>query len=307
MGLVARRSGNRKTLPIWNRFCGPRPRDQPRYGFESRAPHSSVTVWRTEQKVQPLPTFEICIDEAGDDGFVFHKPGCAEWFAISAVVYPRFHHEQVTALVRNVKQNIGWKLKKPLHFKDIKGGHRQCLVNSIIEQSRLYRAIAVIVHKPSLSDPEGMQQKHRLYFYFTRYLLERASWLCRDAKSASDRRFGDGSARITFSNRTDMSYNEMREYFQRLQQLDTSIDWNVIRPGQFQTLTNGKHVGLQIADAVASGFYCSHHTCLKNKTDEWAIAFRRIMYTGKNSKYLGYGLKMFPECETTREAMRRLG
>src|SRR3546814_6025402 len=73
---------------------------------------------------------------------------------------------------------------------------------------------SVLVHKPSLNEPETFQaEKFRLYFYLTRYLLERVSWLCRDHRRANE---GDGTAEVIFSNRSYMSYDAMRPYLCRL-------------------------------------------------------------------------------------------
>src|SRR5260370_24532941 len=38
-----------------------------------------------------------------------------------------------------------------------------------------FRITSVLVHKPSLLEPETFQEKHRLYRYIVRYLLERVA------------------------------------------------------------------------------------------------------------------------------------
>ena len=150
-----------------------------------------------------------------------------------------------------------------------------------------------MVHKPSLESPEAFSERHRLYFYMLRILLERASWVCRDSRSVRDRSLGDGTANVIFSNRNDISYQEVANYFNRLERLETTIDFNVIRPGQFQALTNGKKSGLQVADAIASAYFCAEHTFLRRRNHEYAQALGPTLYR-HCGKAWGYGLKFFP-------------
>ena len=64
--------------------------------------------------------------------------------------------------------------------------------------------MSVLIHKPSVKEPEKFRERYRLYFYAVRYLLERASWIRRDHRSRGD--VGNGSGEIVFSNRSGMSY-----------------------------------------------------------------------------------------------------
>ncbi len=212
---------------------------------------------------------------------------------MSAAVYPRRNRAELDNLVLKIKDTISWKFRKPLHFTRIRNGKRECLVNAIAGAHTYFRSIIVMVHKPSLEEQETFRDRHRLYFYAVRFVLERASWLCRDSKAARDLSLGDGTATVTFSSRNDLPYDEMRAYFCRLQRLETSIDWSVIQPNQFETLTNGRKSGLQIVDTVASAFYCADHHCTQNLTDRWAEALRPTLYRNA-SRYRGYGLKFFP-------------
>lgn len=69
---------------------------------------------------------------------------------------------------------------------------------------------AGLIHKPAISEPEKFAiGRHQLYRYASRLLLERVSWLCRDHRKAGA---GDGFADIAFSNRAQISYDELRGY-----------------------------------------------------------------------------------------------
>ena len=203
-------------------------------------------------------------------------------------------------LLKCVKRDVGWPERKALHFKDLKHDNREVAVRLLTKDKSLFRAISVMVHKPCLSNPEAFQQQNRLYFYFTRYVLERASWLCRDSREGKNPQQGDGTAKVIFSSMNEVSKVRISEYFAHLQSLDTEIDWRVIKGDQFETLTPGRHAGLQIADCIAAGFYCTGHHCERKKTDRWADLLRPVIYRSPRGKYRGYGLKIFPS-ETEKQ------
>src|SRR5687767_6276454 len=125
-------------------------------------------------------SFCICIDESGDQGFRFGGENrSSEWFVLSAIVGLNDCGSPMGDLVKQIKTEIGWQVKKALHFKDVKPDRRRSVICRVAAASSLMRAICVMVYKPLLSSPEAFQESNRLNFYYTRYLLERASWLCR--------------------------------------------------------------------------------------------------------------------------------
>src|SRR3546814_15951877 len=76
--------------------------------------------------------------------------------------------------------------RSTLHFRELKHEQKIPYVRAIAAAP--LRTVSVLVHKPSLNEPETFQaEKFRLYFYLTRYLLERVSWLCRDHRRANER------------------------------------------------------------------------------------------------------------------------
>jgi hypothetical protein len=200
----------------------------------------------------------------------------------------------MTATVLEAKRAISWKPTQHLHFKDVKTDKREVVVNTLMQDNTLFRSIVLMVYKPCLTDPESFQDDNRLYFYFTRYLLERASWLCRDSNEAKNKQIGDGTARVVFSRMNEMSHEKIREYFKHLQSIETSIEWSVIRADQFETLGPSKHAGLQIADAVAGGFFCGDHPTEWKRNPRWCELWKPMLYRSRRGKYRGYGLKIFP-------------
>ncbi len=246
------------------------------------------------------PSFKVYIDESGDEGFAFKAPriGSSQWFVLSAVITRWEIDLETVRLVDTVRQILRKKPRQPLHFQSMKHEHRLPYVDQIA-QARL-RTVSVLVHKPSLKEPETFKGRFVLYYYTARYLLERVSWFCRDHRVSNDT--GDGSALIIFSNRGGMSYAELCAYLKKLEarsQLgDVRVDWSVVRPDQITAVNHEKLMGLQIADAVASGFYFGvQPTPLGFTEPRYAQMLKPVVYH-HSGEHLGYGLKFWPR-ETT--------
>lgn len=166
--------------------------------------------------------------------------------------------------------------------------------------------MSVAIFKPLIREPEKFQNtKYLLYRYATRLLLERVSWLCRDQRRIGE---GDGFCKVIFSNRSNMSYDEIRDYLRLLlQQSETNphrvqIDGAVIAPERIVTAEHSSLAGLQVADAVASGL----HFALKvNRYGETETGYlphlKKTLYRHKGEA-MGYGLKLWPEDFATMQS-----
>lgn len=243
-------------------------------------------------------SFVTYIDESGDEGFVF-KPdgsGSSRWFVLSAAIFRKFNDLQSVACLKEVRKLLGKPPKYPLHFVDLKHEQRKPYVRRIGELP--LRTISVLIYKPLITDPEKFQNnKYLLYRYATRLLLERVSWLCRDHRRPGE---GDGYTDIIFSNRSNMSYEEIRDYLRLLlERADANpeniqLESTVIDPERIETVEHSKRAGLQVADAVASSAYMA---VARNRYGETEPSYLRLL--GKtiyrhNNMALGYGLKVWP-------------
>lgn len=239
------------------------------------------------------PSFVVYIDESGDEGFSFSK-GSSEWFVLSAVVTRKAVDLETVKLVDQVRVQLGKPDWKPLHFRDLKHEQRLPFVGQI-SKAKL-RTVSVLVHKPSIKEQEKFHERYRLYYYAVRYLLERVSWYCRDHRPPGN--LGDGSAETIFSNRSGMSYEEIRDYLRLLQDRtpfsDVRLEWSIIRMDQITPYTPGKRMGLQIADAVASSFYYAVQPSRYDYIeDRYARMLKPVVYH-RQGQYVGYGLKFWP-------------
>ena len=153
--------------------------------------------------------------------------------------------------------------------------------------------------KPLIAEPEKFQStKYLLYRYATRLLLERVSWLCRDQRRAGE---GNGFTEITFSNRSNMSYEDIRDYLRLLlRQAEANpesvqIDGTVIDPDRIHSVEHSKLAGLQVADAVASGFHFAVKMNRYGETETSYLSHLKKTIFRHKGEAMGYGLKVWPE------------
>ncbi len=242
-------------------------------------------------------SFRVYIDESGDEGFVFlpNERGSSRWFVLSAVIFRKSNDLSAVEIMREVRELLGKEPKKPLHFKHLKHEQRIPYVRAI--GNARTKTVSILIHKPSIRDPEKFQSEaYRLYRYATRLLLERVSWFCRDAKRDGE---GDGTAELAFSNRSAMSYEDLRNYLQLLKQQsearDVRIDWSVIDPAKVRAVNHDQLAGLQIADAVASSTFFSVNLTQYGECEPRYVELLSSRIYAHKKTVFGYGLKFWPE------------
>lgn len=154
------------------------------------------------------------VDESGDEGFVFNADGSgsSRWFVLSAAVIRKTNDLQMVSCLKEVRTVLKKEPKMPLHFVDLKHEQRVPYVRRVGDLP--IRTVSVLVYKPLIAEPEKFQNtKYLLYRYATRLLLERVSWLGRDQRRLGE---GDGFTEVIFSNRSNMSYEDIRTYLRLL-------------------------------------------------------------------------------------------
>ncbi|MEP6664502.1 MAG: DUF3800 domain-containing protein, partial [Verrucomicrobiota bacterium] len=242
-------------------------------------------------------SFRVYIDESGDEGFVF-KPdgsGSSKWLVLSALVTRRETDLETVKLIDRVRNKLGRKPRTPLHFRDLKHEQRLPYVREIASDK--IHTVSVLIHKPSVNEPEKFQaEKYLLYRYASRMLLERVSWLCRDNRKEN---VGNGEAEVIFSNRSKMSYDELRTYLRTLKTksdpLRVTIDWSVVNPDTVRAVNHEQLMGLQLADAVASSLYYAVNVNRYGDTEPRYQEILRPTFYRHKGMILGYGLKFWPK------------
>ncbi len=252
-------------------------------------------------------SFRVYIDEAGDEGFKFREHPAvqrsSDWFVLAAFVARKESDLETVKVIDAVRTEFGLPPKKHIHWKDLK--HPQKVRYCQMIAGRKARIIMVCVHKPSLLEPETFGERYRLYFYAVRYLLERTSWLVRDHHNPQ-KHGGDGTADIVFSNRQGMSYEEMKDYLRRLDRhrqagADVRVDPSLLPLERITTLTPGRCMGLQLADAAAGAvFNALERDRFGNTEPRYVRELLPIVYRYEG-KVFGYGVKIAP-----REAIQHI-
>jgi len=239
-------------------------------------------------------TFRCYIDESGCEGFAFDR-GSSEWFILTGLFVRKEDDLSVTSIVDKVRAFLQKAPKKHIHWKDLKHEQKVYYIGEIAKTS--IKVVSVCINKREITNVENFQQKNRLYFYATRYLLERLSWIARDDYQPNSDT-GNGSIDFTFSNRSNISYKELNNYMNLLERMsevefDIRIEWTHI--GLMQALPPGKIRGLQLADACAGAFF---NALEKNRfgyvEPRYIETLRSVVYC-HGGRYMGYGFKIVPK------------
>lgn len=119
---------------------------------------------------------------------------------------------------------------------------------------------------------------------------------------------GDGFAEIVFSNRSNMSYDDIRDYLRLLiRQHDgdpqkVQIAPTVIDPERIRSVEHSKLAGLQVADAVASGLHFAVKVNRYGETETGYLPHLKKSLYRHQKTALGYGIKVWPEDFATLKA-----
>lgn len=245
-------------------------------------------------------TFLAFIDESGDDGLgKYRQPGqrggASQWLIISALVFRSIFEVDAVAWRDEINSLMPDKKKRDLHFKNLNHGQRLAATRYL--SGKPVRVLSVLAHKPSM-DVKIYSEKNQLYFYLTRYLVERLSWLSRDYRPRAPE--GDGRIRITFSRRGGMSYPDFQDYLRKLKgddNGDVRIHWPVVDIDSVSAADHSLSASLQLADVAASAFaYGVEPDQYGNCEARYAENLQKKAY-GRGGNYLSYGVKIFPRLE----------
>ncbi len=240
-------------------------------------------------------SFVAYIDESGDEGFKF-KPfperASSEWFVISALMIPRSAEISELKKIDAIIKPIEKERKKVIHFSKLSHEQRIAVCHAIGNTN--VRLISICIDKLKLQS-DYLKVGYNFYFYYTRYLIERISWLARDRAAGFE---GDGRVQLIFSNRNRMSYDDLRKYVDRLRlasdEAGVSIHWASIDTSLIKSRAHADLVGLRAVDSVASGIRygleLSHYGLCEDAYVE-LLEPRTYRYANRARSY---GMKFFP-------------
>lgn len=235
--------------------------------------------------------FHAYIDESGDEGFSFREPpqqGSSEWFVLSACVV---RAKNLAAIARQFAPTFKAieTAGRVAHFRKLPDAEKLLLAESIGAKS--IKTVSVCVNKRQLQEKytdHTLDRRRRLYFYASRLLLERITWIARDYKDplASDHR-----CKLVFSRNKHFSYERLCRYLDDLQENQTRIEWDYIDLRATTALNHDDSIWLRVADTIASATASALEL---GKCDDYVLAMRKVMYRYRERQCRNYGLKFFP-------------
>jgi Protein of unknown function (DUF3800) len=244
-------------------------------------------------------SYTVYIDESGDDGLQnFRKPGAhggaSNWLVIGACLVRSSRDLELVSLRDRIKTEcLPSKTGRAIHFKDMNHSQRRRACQLIAGQALRFSCVLGL---KNADEAKVFVEKNQLYFYLTRYLIERVSWFCRDNRPVV--REGDGRARIIFSRRGGLSYDGFKEYLVGLRDRnETTVHWPSIDIETVEATDHSKLAGLQIADcgvsAVASAIEQDRYG---NVEGSYLGEIAPNLYR-RGGKVMSYGLKFLPNLD----------
>ncbi|MTH96553.1 DUF3800 domain-containing protein [Roseibium sp. RKSG952] len=243
-------------------------------------------------------SFSAFIDESGDDGLdpdkfrkIGDNGGSSNWMSICACIIRTKNEAETVSWRDRLKTGAGKKSKgRQLHFHQLNHQQRRYVARELATFPLRYTA--ALTNKKDI--PEGTYtEKNQLYFYMTRYVIERISWFCRDHREIVPE--GNGKVKIVFSCRGGISYEAFKDYLIHLKNNEvTEIYWPVIDIDQIDAQDHSRNAALQLADcgakAITEAFEPNRFGDVEGS---YLKSLKRVIYN-RNSNYHSYGLKIIP-------------
>lgn len=237
--------------------------------------------------------FTAYIDESGDEGFTFRplpQRGSSQWLVLAAAVVPVDREmTELRAIDARLKE-IAPTRPHAVHFCKLHHDQKVHICDGLGASD--FRFVIVCFEKTRLTLQKFREEKHMLYFYVAKYLVERISWMCKDALTNPDQ---DQYVKLVFSNRSKMPYEALIDYFRLLhRQGNNAIFWPAINFDEITARAHEQLVGLKCADAVASGSRAAMELSHYGHCEDRYIRLLAPKFYHRNDRCLHFGLKFFP-------------
>lgn len=247
-------------------------------------------------------SFNVYIDESGDDGMSNFRQaggsggGASHWLAVGACIVRSSRDLELVSLRDRIKNECRPNApRRDIHFKDFGHSQKRRACQIIAGQPLRFSCVLGLKNTPNAAT---FVQKNQLYFYLTRYLIERVSWLCRDKRPSVQE--GDGRAKITFSRRGGLSYDGFKEYLRYLKlSCETQIHWPVVDIDAVDAQDHSRLAALQIADCGVSAIAAALEPDPYGNVEYAYLHELSGNIYNRNGNYLSYGLKTLPPLEQT--------
>lgn len=235
-------------------------------------------------------TFVAFIDEAGDEGFRFvPRPArqSSEWFIMAAAVMRTNMVQMLDHALTDFRK--AWSGKGAFHFRDADHHERVAFIEAI--RSWPYYLIAVAVHKPGLLDSPLRNQRHLLYQYTAKMLIERVSWCANEHKGERP-----ATTKLLLAERGQLRMARLLGYLDTLKTSgrNHNIRWSAIDVDLIEVAPFRDHTGLQVADVAAGSVEKALELSRHSTTEHRYIKLWQRRFYRRAGQCNGNGLKVFP-------------
>lgn len=231
------------------------------------------------------------IDESGQRA---STPASSDHFVLSAVVYRDVNAGLVTALLAELRADLGRQPGQRLHWSGFRTRPQRLYAAYELGQAQYVKIISVVVCKRLIAI--ALPDEHLSYMFTFRLLLERLSWLAQDHASLLS---------YTLSHVRRFPLAKLREYEAKLRGLgeQTTIRWDHLDPAGGRLDNDTSVEELQLADMAASATAEAFEAKPDGSTDSRYL--RQLvprLYCHPNRVLTSYGLKMHPWNAAARAA-----
>lgn len=247
--------------------------------------------------------YSAFVDEAGSEGDP-DKVGGFEFIILSAAVFRHTNLQFATEIWLDAAKRLR---KKPDHFdrdfKKFNSDREKYLITSMLSRVP-FRFATVIVHKPSLTQLGAKYGD--IYHYASQLLLERISWICRDADLNCHET--DPRCSILFSERKSLRADRFIDYAKPIlaneHKRSSRVEAKHIDLDLISDRPHRDCPPLRVADFIAASFGAALETnkLLGMTDDRFIVNLMPTAYRPKERKIWSNGIKLFPpeaETETT--------
>ncbi len=225
---------------------------------------------------------------------------------MSAVVFRRSNLKEVLDVFDETKFLVNWHATGRQVCRSInKFSKTKPKTNFVLTRllgRKPVRTAHICFYKPELENTHIRQNHGNEYNYLLKFLIERISWIARDAPT-----HGDGICDLVMSTQQMYDTEDILAYIDKLRRATS---------GRYNTRANWRHVGevsemphlneteTHLADIAASAFHLALEPKLYGMTDDrMFMNLRKTVYRGRNDA--PHGVKIWPE--SCKDPERRHG
>lgn len=231
------------------------------------------------------------IDEAGDRS---RRPSATDHFVMSsAVIVPDFHLGTASAFLADLRRELRRSPGDCLHWANLKSHSDRVHASQRVGAQSWLQITSVVVCKRHLTG--ASLNDDQAYLYTFRFLLERLSWLARDARR---------ELTYTLAHVKRFKLSTLRQYEAALRNTrDCQVSWPELggRGGVLEQPSRVEY--LQLADIAASATYAAFEPDrFRNTERRYLEGLAPRLYRRGAAPLTSYGLKIHPFNATTKAA-----